>query len=72
MNGGDWFWMGGVMFVLVAAVAAIVIFGFARNGRGSSPRQTPDEVLHHRLASGEIDTDEFQRRVDALNTARTR
>ncbi len=71
MNGGDWFWMGGMMLVLVAAVVAI-IFAFGRNGSGNSPRHTPDEVLHHRLASGEIDTDEFQRRIDALNSARVR
>jgi len=72
MNGGDWFWMGGVMLVLVAAVVALIIFGFGRNGRGNSPRHTPDEVLHHRLASGEIDTDEFQRRLDAIHSSRVR
>ncbi|CAN5440967.1 hypothetical protein BH10ACT2_BH10ACT2_21250 [soil metagenome] len=70
MNGGDWFWMGGAMLVLVAAVVAIVIFGFGGRGRGNSTHRSPDEVLHHRLASGEIDIDEFQRRMDALKGAR--
>jgi len=72
MNGGDWFWMSGMMLVLVTAVVAIIIFGFGGRSRANSTQRTPDEVLHHRLASGEIDADEFQRRLDAMNSARTR
>ena len=71
MNGGDWFWMSGMMIVLVAAVVAIILLGFGRD-KLSPPTRTPDEVLHHRLASGEIDLDDFQRRQDALNGARAR
>ena len=71
MNGGDWFWMSGMMIVLVAAVVTIILLGFRRD-KLSPPPRTPDEVLHHRLASGEIDLDDFQRRQDALNGARAR
>ena len=72
MDGGDWFWMSGMMIVLVAAVVAIIILlGFSRD-KVSRRARTPDEVLHQRLASGEIDLDDFQRRLDALNSARAR
>ena len=67
MGGGDWFWMSGMMLLLFAFVAAILIFGFGRSGTSSQTARTPDEVLHQRLASGEIDIDEFQRRLEALN-----
>ena len=72
MSGGDWVWMSGMMIVLVAAVVAIILrLGFSRDKASSGPR-TPDEVLHHRFAAGEIDLDDFQRRQDALNSARAR
>ena len=70
MDGGDWLWMSGMMLVLFAFVTSILIFGFGRSGTGSRTARTPDEVLRQRLASGEIDIDEFQRRLEALNSTR--
>lgn len=72
MDGGDWFWMSGMMIVLVAAVVAIVILARGSRDQVSSRPRTPDEVLHQRLATGEIDIDDFQRRLDALSGARHR
>lgn len=70
MDGGNWLWMSGMMLVFIAMVVAIMILGFGRTGRTSPPTHTPDEVLHQRLASGEIDIDEFHRRLEALKGAR--
>ena len=72
MDGGDWIWMSGMMLILFAFVTAILIFGFGRARRDNQTTRTPDDVLHHRLASGEIDVDEFQRRLEALNSSRVR
>ena len=44
MDGGDWFWMSGMMIVLVAAVVAIILLlGFSRD-KVSRRARTPDEV----------------------------
>ena len=72
MDGGSWAWMGGMTLVLFAAVIAIVIVVSRRGRDDIRPSNTPDEVLHQRLAAGDIDVDEFQRRLDALHNAHTR
>ena len=72
MDGGNWILMSGMMLILFAFVTAILIFGFGRTRRDNQTTRTPDDVLHQRLASGEIDVDEFQRRIEALNSSRVR
>lgn len=75
MWGGAWhgWWVGPLMMlVLIAAVAAIVVvvlrFFGREDYRNSPPRAAggptdePLEILRRRLASGEIDKDEFLER----------
>jgi putative membrane protein len=55
--------------VIVGIVAAARYFGAAPDRiRGPVPR-TPQEVLAERYARGEIDEDEYQRRLKALQNA---
>jgi putative membrane protein len=80
-NGGGWGWGGVVMYVVLAAilVAVVVVVAFAirnlvRGGnqhKGSSSVATrPEDTLAHRFARGEIDDDEYRRRIATLREHR--
>ena len=61
---------GNVLFWMFLAGAAVLLVRFARQGRlPTTPvgcKRTPREILDERLARGEIDADEYHRRIDAL------
>jgi putative membrane protein len=66
---GAWWWMIPMMFLfLIAAVA--VVWAVLNTGRPHLPPSphslSPEEVLAHRLARGEIDTAEYHQRLEAL------
>jgi putative membrane protein len=60
-----------VMVVFVIAVIAAVVIGIALVVRGSSASKPvlddPKEVLKRRYAAGEIDEDEYLRRMSGLS-----
>jgi putative membrane protein len=67
MNG--WGWFGMTLMVLVSvAVVALVIWAVARRP-GEAPGREPSarEQLDARLARGDIDTQEYRERLDALS-----
>jgi putative membrane protein len=59
-----------LVFFIVAVIAAVVI-GIALMGRGSTERKPvrdePREILKRRYAAGEIDEDEYLRRMSGLS-----
>jgi putative membrane protein len=62
-----WIGMGGFWLLVALVVVALVRNG----GRPRSQEPTAQVILERRLASGEIDLDEYQQRLAALNqTAR--
>lgn len=65
-NGG--FGMGGMhgtgWFLWIILIGVILFIVFGRPGRR---RETPHEVLRRRLASGEITTDEYEKRKALLD-----
>ena len=77
-----WWWSGGwswwtwtamtvgmlTFWALVAWAFVSIVVSPGRSHRGS-PR-TPEQVLAGRLASGEIDRDEYRQRVDALRSTK--
>jgi putative membrane protein len=74
MYGYGWMWpMGGMMIgsvILAALVVGLIVWLLAGNG---SSRGTPGDdladarrILAERLARGDLDTDEYDRRLDAL------
>jgi len=80
-NGWGWGWGGVVMYIVLAAllVAVVVVVAFAirdlvRGGsqhKGASSLATgPEDALAHRFARGEIDEDEYRRRVTLLREHR--
>lgn len=75
---GGWF-MGGMHFLWwifwIAIVAAFAWTIWSRPGgprRGSTPepRETPDELLRRRLASGECTPEEYEKRKALLDRDR--
>lgn len=67
IDGSDWAWMTTIMIISWGVIIAAVILLVRRNGTGgTTPRDTPDETLRHRLARGEITVDEYNQRLDAL------
>jgi len=69
MNGGGWGWMAIMMVVGVLLVALLVgtFFRGSALGPRSEDRLTADQILAQRLARGEIDEAEYQRRRNTLH-----
>ena len=64
-----WWWMIPMMVVMLAVVGAVVyaLVHATRTGKSASPKApSPEEVLAHRLAAGEIDAAEYKERMDAM------
>lgn len=76
-NDWAWWWMIPMMLVMIVAVAGVVwavVWAIVRTTAPSGETKkehepTPDEILARRLASGEIDADEYHARLDALHHA---
>jgi len=73
MDGGAWLGMGfGMLVWLVLAVVVVwlVVRGLIaleRTQTGGQVGSRPDEILRERFARGEIDPDEFERRLALLH-----
>jgi putative membrane protein len=72
-DGGAWFGMGiGMLVWLLFAVLIVwvVVRGLSeleRRRSDGSNRSAPDDILRERYARGEIDADEFERRLAFLH-----
>src|SRR6266536_714853 len=71
-----WSWWGWLaMSVGMIAFWGLVIWAIAAIFRGSDwtwrrpERPTPEQILAERFAAGEIDEDEYQRRLETLRSA---
>lgn len=73
--GGWWFLALLLVFVLAVAVAVLLMHVLRPAGPTGTPMSDRDsealEILRRRYASGEIDDEEFQRRVTILGQHRT-
>ena len=69
MTGWGWATMtvGTVVFWgLLIALAVVLIRGTTGPARTGEPRPTPEQLLAERFARGEIDEDEYRRRLATL------
>ena len=66
MDGGGWWWfvIPGMIVFWVAVIAGAA--GLFSSTGGRSRRREAEEILADRLARGEIDVEEYERRKDAL------
>lgn len=70
-----WWWVGAAMMIVVMVACMIVMARMMGHGMHGShagnpieePRSdSPERILANRLAQGEIDTEEYERRLAAL------
>ncbi len=68
MTGWGWAWMGLFPVVLLIALALVVGWFMRESGSGRTRdgEDSAREVLRRRFAAGEIDEDEFTRRLASL------
>ena len=71
MHGGTdgWGWMLGwhlLWWVPLIVLAVAVVVVLTRQGRDRTTRPEPEQILAERYARGEIDTEEYERRRQAL------
>lgn len=70
-----WLWMGVMMVAFWAVVAVAVVFA-ARTLKSSQyagqpshrPAQSPQDILSERYARGDIEADEYRRRLDEIHS----
>ena len=73
-SGGDWWWpglliMAAFMVLCMVMMVRMMSHGGHRSSAGAAPQDrpdTPERTLADRLARGEIDTEEYHRRLGAL------
>jgi putative membrane protein len=67
-TGGGWLMMGLGMFIWVALIALVVWLVIRASGQRQSGggAESAEALLRRRFASGEIDADEYQSRLEAL------
>lgn len=68
---GWWMWIGMALFwiVVVGLIVAVVVWlaNSGAGGRFGPPRQeSPEDILKRRYARGEIDDEEYHRRLEEL------
>lgn len=73
LDGGAWLGMGfGMLVWLVLAVVVVWLIvrgliALERTRTGSDVGSRPDDILRERFARGEIDPDEFEKRLAVLD-----
>jgi putative membrane protein len=75
--GSEWFFGGILIWALfwIAVIVAVVVLVIrwlnnpARHtGSGAPPAESAEDLLKRRFAAGEIDEEEFRRRLEVLRT----
>jgi putative membrane protein len=74
-GGGPWWLFMVVMMILFWGSIAWIVVTLIRHNTHHHPDQTPapdaERILHERVARGEIDVEEYERRLQALRSNRT-
>lgn len=66
---GDWWWSMGIAMVFWIVLVALAIWLIVRAVNGTRRRgsdEDAEELLRRRFAAGEIDAEEYERRLEVL------
>jgi putative membrane protein len=67
MGGWGWMWLVGLLSMLLLAVLVVVVWALTRSGTDRpDPTTNARQILNERYARGEISTDEYHERLDAI------
>ena len=69
MNGFGGGWIMGLIWIVLIAIAVVVVFRLARPGGGRDvrpPGESPETILKQRYARGEISREEYERLLEDL------
>jgi putative membrane protein len=74
-DGWGWWWMMPLLMAAFWVAGAWLVVGLlrdrpARPDGGSDRPESPEQVLAHRYARGELDDEEYRRRLDTLRNTR--
>lgn len=65
--GTGWWWLVGAGFMVLCMVMMVRMMGHGPSGHGGHGRSDdPERTLANRLARGEIDVEEYHRRLETL------
>ncbi|MBL3664632.1 SHOCT domain-containing protein [Streptomyces sp. M2CJ-2] len=68
VSGWGWFAMSAGMILFWALIITVAVLLFRALNRPTQHTRTPaEDILRERLARGEIDEDEYRRRLNALH-----
>jgi putative membrane protein len=68
-DGGEWWWVGRIVALLVWAAVIFFAVRWIARSRRHDPMDRAREVLAERFARGEIDANEYRQRIDQLKGA---
>jgi len=67
MMGTGWWSMGGMgLWALLLVAAVVVLVAFSARSGGASGGESPERVVKRRYARGEIDREDYLRRLEDL------
>ena len=70
LGGGPMIWMTLSWLIGIGFLVALLWMVFRAANRPKEPDQSPDAILRRRYAAGEINTEEFERRLTTLRKGR--
>jgi putative membrane protein len=65
-DGGHVIWMTISWLIGIGLFSALIWLLFSAVNRGQGSSGSPEEILRRRYAAGEIDTEEYERRIEEL------
>lgn len=68
-DGGEWWWIGRIIVLLLWATVIFFVVRWIARSRRHDPMDRAREILAERYARGEIEADEYERRIDQLKGA---
>jgi putative membrane protein len=64
--GGGWWWVMGIGWLVFLAILVTLAVVLVRHFTATAGRRSAEDILAERFARGEIDEEEYRRRLSAL------